>query len=85
MAEQSHLKPILVGTLAAMTSYMKALWQKNSTTVKVHTEGCSMLNAKGQSAVVLDMGEVEDLRERGYKIVVCKCIKKEDKHEQSRR
>jgi hypothetical protein len=55
------------------------LFSRTSSIVQVHIEGCAMLNRangrKHANLIKVDMAEVEDLREREFKIVVCKCAK----------
>lgn len=51
------------------------LWNRASIVVKLHREGCNMLRTASRRNIVLDAEEVEDMRERKYEIVACKCTK----------
>ena len=50
-----------------------AAWSRNGKTVHIHRKGCSMLRAAKRE--ITDQDEVDDLAERGFPVVRCKCTK----------
>lgn len=61
---------------------MKLLFDRSggaSNASQIHADDCAMLNrAKSNNKgryILCDMSEVEDLKERGFKVTYCKCTK----------
>lgn len=63
---------------------LKGLFDTCSDVVHVHVIGCAMLRRgrgegqgrRGARYVLVDGDGIQDLRERGYRVVECKCVKK---------
>lgn len=58
---------------------MIGLWNTSELTVRLHAPGCPMLVTanKRRGIIRIDTSEsLEDMRQRGYRLIECRCLKR---------